>query len=140
MCLLSHRKKANQIEQVYSSLHGAAINIVGHYRDLKKRDGGGISRLGVCDSHAYNLLRKEHSMSRKRINVSENASTLLLPQDILDEMGVSHGDEVDVTIVDRTVVVMRVDEVGRAQKLGMATASVFKRRKQAYEELAKGAE
>jgi antitoxin component of MazEF toxin-antitoxin module len=79
-------------------------------------------------------------MSRKQINVSENPSTVLLPQEILDEMGVAHGDEVDVSIVDRTVVVMRLDEVARAQKLEAATRSVLKRRKHAYEELAKGAE
>ncbi|HXF39933.1 MAG TPA: hypothetical protein VN687_09490 [Blastocatellia bacterium] len=79
-------------------------------------------------------------MSRKLVNASENSSTVLLPQDILDEMGVAQGDEVDVSIVDRTVVVMRLDEVARAQKLGAATESVLKRRKQAYEELAKGAE
>ena len=78
-------------------------------------------------------------MSRKRINVSENPSTLLLPQDILDEMGVVDGDEVDVSIVDRTVILTRLDEVDRAQKLGTATKSVFEQRKQAYEELAKGA-
>lgn len=79
-------------------------------------------------------------MSRKRINVSESSSTLLLPQDILDEMGVVDGDEVDVSIVDRTVILTRLDEVDRAQKLGTATKSVFDRRKEAYEELAKGAQ
>lgn len=79
-------------------------------------------------------------MSRKRINVSENPSTLLLPQELLDEMGVVDGDEVDVSIVDRTVIVTRLDELERAQKLGTATKAVIERRKQAYEELAKGTE
>lgn len=79
-------------------------------------------------------------MSRKRINVSENPSTLLLPQELLDEMGVVDGDEVDVSIVDRTVIVTRLDELERAQKLGTATKAVIERRKQAYEELSKGAE
>ena len=79
-------------------------------------------------------------MSRKQISVSENSSTVLLPKEMLDEMGVAQGDEVDVSIVDRTVVVMRLDEVARTQTLGAATQSVLKRRKEAYEELAKGAE
>ena len=43
-------------------------------------------------------------MSRKRINVSADPSTLQLPREILDEMGVADGDEVDVSIVDRTVI------------------------------------
>ena len=77
-------------------------------------------------------------MSRKRITVSKNPSTLMLPQGILDEMGVVDGDEVDVSIVDRTVILTRLDEVERARKLDASTKSVFERRKQAYEELAKG--
>ena len=79
-------------------------------------------------------------MLRKQINVSADSSTLQLPREILDEMGVADGDEVDVSIVDRTVVLMRLDEVERAEKLARATQSVLKRRKQAYEELAKGAD
>lgn len=79
-------------------------------------------------------------MSRKRITASENPTTLLLPQEMLDSLGVDAGDEVDVTIVDRTVIVRRLDEVERAQKIDAATKAVFERRKTAYEELAKGAE
>lgn len=79
-------------------------------------------------------------MSRRRITVSENPATLLLPQEILDKMGVVDGDEVEVSIVDRTVVLMPLDEVERAQKLGTATKSVFERRNSAYKELAGGAE
>ena len=79
-------------------------------------------------------------MSRKRITVSENPATLLLPQEILDKMGVVDGDEVDVSVVDRTLILMPLDEVERAQKLGTVTKSVLERRKRAYQELAKGAE
>ena len=79
-------------------------------------------------------------MSRKRITASENPTTLLVPQEILDKMGVVDGDEVDVSIVDRTLILTPLDEVERALKLGAATESVFERRKRAYQELAKGAE
>ena len=79
-------------------------------------------------------------MSRKRITVSENPATLLLPQEILDKMGLVDGDEVDVSVVDRTLILMPLDEVERAQKLGTVTKSVLERRKRAYQELAKGAE
>lgn len=77
-------------------------------------------------------------MSRKRINVSENPSTLLLPQELLGEMGVVVGHEVDVSIVEGAVVLMRLDEFKRAQKLSTATKSVIDRRKQAYKEFAEG--
>ena len=79
-------------------------------------------------------------MSRKRITVSGSPTTLLLPQEILDKMGVADGDEVDVSIVDRTLILMPLDEVERAQRLGAATESVLQRRKSAYQELAKGVE
>jgi antitoxin component of MazEF toxin-antitoxin module len=79
-------------------------------------------------------------MSRKRITASENPATLLLPQEMLDMMGVNDGDEIDVSIVDRTLILRSLDEAERAQKIGAATESVFEHRRSAYEELAKGAE
>ena len=77
-------------------------------------------------------------MSRKRITVSGSSTTLLLPQEILDKTGVVDGDEVEVSIVDRTLILIPLDEVERAQRLGAAAKSVFQRRKTAYQELAEG--
>ena len=79
-------------------------------------------------------------MSRKRIMASEDSATLLLPREILDAMGVNDGDEIDVSVTDRTLTLRSLDEAERARRLGAATESVFERRKAAYEELAKGAE
>jgi antitoxin component of MazEF toxin-antitoxin module len=79
-------------------------------------------------------------MSRKRIAVSDNSATLVLPQEVLDMMGIGDGDEVDVSVVERTVILRPLDEAERAQRLEGATKSVFEKRKSAYEELAKGVE
>ena len=79
-------------------------------------------------------------MSRKRITAAEDSATVFLPQELLDEMGVAAGDEVDVSVVDRTLIVRPLDEAERAQMIEVATAEVFERRRSAYEELAKGAE
>ena len=79
-------------------------------------------------------------MSRKRITASENPATLLLPQEMLEKMGVNDGDEIDVSVVDRTVILRSLDEAERAAKISAATEAVFERRRSAYEELAKGAE
>ncbi|HEX8888505.1 MAG TPA: hypothetical protein VF779_04980 [Pyrinomonadaceae bacterium] len=79
-------------------------------------------------------------MSRKRITASENPATLLLPQELLDKLGVNDGDEIDVSVVDRTLVLRSLEEAERAKKIEAATKSVFDRRKSAYEELAKGVE
>jgi len=74
---------------------------------------------------------------RKRITASENQTTLLLPQELLNTLGVDAGDEIDVSVVDRTLILRSVEEAERAQKIEAATKSVFNRRKTAYEELAK---
>jgi antitoxin component of MazEF toxin-antitoxin module len=79
-------------------------------------------------------------MSRKRITASENPTTLLLPKEMLDVMGVDDGDEVEVSVVDRTLILRPIDEAERAQKIEAITEAVLERRKSAYEELAKGAE
>ncbi len=79
-------------------------------------------------------------MSRKRITVVEDSSMVVLPKEVLDMMGVKAGDEIDLSVVDRTLIVRPLDEVERARKVDAVTESVFKRRKSAYEELAKGAE
>ena len=79
-------------------------------------------------------------MSRKRITRSEDASTVLLPQEIIEMMGIEAGDEVDVSFVNRTLIVTPLDEAGRAEMIDAATNTVFERRKTAFEELAKGVE
>lgn len=79
-------------------------------------------------------------MSRKRIIASENPTTLLLPQELLNKLGVDAGDEIDVSFVDRTLILRSLEEAERAQKIEAVTKSVFNRRKTAYEELAKGIE
>lgn len=79
-------------------------------------------------------------MSRKKITGDGNSATLELPQEILDELGVAVGDEVDISIVDRTLILRPLDEAARARAIESATETTFKRRRSAYEELAKGAD
>jgi antitoxin component of MazEF toxin-antitoxin module len=43
-------------------------------------------------------------MSRKRITADGNSAILELPQEILDELGVAVGDELDFSVVDGTLV------------------------------------
>lgn len=79
-------------------------------------------------------------MSRKKITAAGNSASLELPQEILDELGVAVGDEVDLSVVDRTLILRPLDEVERARKIEAATTATFERRQSAYEELAKGAD
>jgi antitoxin component of MazEF toxin-antitoxin module len=79
-------------------------------------------------------------MSREQITRVGTSAALLLPQDVLDQMGVSIGDEVDLSIVNRKVILRPLDEVEREQKLEAATQDIFERRRSAYERLAGGAD
>lgn len=74
-------------------------------------------------------------MSRKRIATSQDPAAILLPQEVLDEMGVLEGDEVDVTVSDHTLV-MRPLFAERARGIEDATNAVFERRGDAYKKLA----
>jgi antitoxin component of MazEF toxin-antitoxin module len=79
-------------------------------------------------------------MSRQRITADGKSATLELPQEILDELGVAVGDEVDLSVVNGTLILRPSDEAERAQKVEAATKATFERRRSAYEELAKGAD
>jgi putative addiction module antidote len=79
-------------------------------------------------------------MSRKRIMAAGDSSTVVVPKEVLDMMGVKAGDEIDLSVVDRTLIVRSLDEAERARKIDDITDAVFERRKSAYEELAKGSE
>ena len=79
-------------------------------------------------------------MSRKRIDTSKDSAAILLPQEVLDQLGINAGDEVDLSVVDGTLILRPLEEIGRARKIGDATNAVFERRKSAYEQLAKGIE
>jgi antitoxin component of MazEF toxin-antitoxin module len=80
------------------------------------------------------------TMSRERITVIGESAALLLSQDVLDKLGIAIGDEVELSLVDRTLILQPLDEAYRAQKLEAVTKTVFERRQSAYTRLAQGAE
>jgi antitoxin component of MazEF toxin-antitoxin module len=79
-------------------------------------------------------------MPRERITVVSESAALLLPKDILDKLGIAIGDEVELSLIDRTLIVQPLDEADRAQQLATVTQAVFARRQSAYARLAQGTE
>jgi len=79
-------------------------------------------------------------MSRKRIATSQDSAAILVPQEVLDEMGVHEGDEVDVSVSDRMLIMRPLADADRPAKIEEATKAVFERRGAAYKKLAEGAE
>jgi virulence-associated protein VagC len=55
-------------------------------------------------------------------------------------MGVAVGDEVDITMIDRTLVVRPVEEKERSQRLADAVNAVFLQRRELMRRLAEGPE
>jgi antitoxin component of MazEF toxin-antitoxin module len=80
------------------------------------------------------------TVSRERITAGGESAALLLPKDVLDKLGIAIGDEVELSLVDRTLILQPLDEADRAQRLEAVTETVFERRQSAYTRLAQGAE
>ena len=79
-------------------------------------------------------------MSRERITAVGETAALLLSKDVLDKLGIAIGDEVELSLIDRTLMLQPLDEANRAQQLASITQTVFARRQHAYTELAQGPE
>jgi antitoxin component of MazEF toxin-antitoxin module len=79
-------------------------------------------------------------MARERITAVGEAAALFLPKEVLDKLGIAIGDEVELSLIDRTLLLQPLDEADRAQQLAAITQTVFARRQRAYTELAQGPE
>jgi len=79
-------------------------------------------------------------MSRERITTSGDDATVRLPGEILEGLDVAVGDEVEMVVVERTLVVRPLSGVERAENIDAATNDVIERRQSAYEDLARGAD
>ena len=79
-------------------------------------------------------------MSRERITAVGESAALLLPKDVLDKLDIAIGDEVELSLIDRTLILQPLVEADRAQKLEAVTKTMFERRQSAYVRLARGTE
>lgn len=75
---------------------------------------------------------------RRRITTAGNSAALVLSQDLLGLMGIAVGDEVDVSLVDRTLVVRPVGEAERQEAFGRAVEQVLRDRRRLLMRLAEG--
>ena len=73
----------------------------------------------------------------KTITIDQRSS-VALPAEALNALGVEAGAELDVEIVGHAVVIRSVEEAQRSREFASTFASILTRRRSAYEELAKG--
>jgi len=74
----------------------------------------------------------------KRITTLDDASSVSLPPEAVDALGVNAGDELDIEIVGRALVVRSAGEARRSREFADIFEAVLKKRRRAYEQLAEG--
>ena len=74
----------------------------------------------------------------KRITTLDDASSVSLPPDAVEALGVGAGGELDIEIVGRALVVRTVEDASRSREFADTFESVLKKRQRAYEQLAEG--
>ncbi len=74
----------------------------------------------------------------RTIATIDDRSSLELPSEAIEALGVEAGAELDVEIVGRAVVVRSIEEARRSREFLDAFESILSRRRKAYEQLAEG--
>ena len=74
----------------------------------------------------------------KRITMLDDTASVSLPPEAVEALGVGAGGELDIEIVGRALVVRSVKDAQRSREFSDIFESVLKRRRKAYEQLAKG--
>jgi antitoxin component of MazEF toxin-antitoxin module len=74
----------------------------------------------------------------KRITTLDDAASDSLPPEAVEALGVGAGGELDIEIVGRALVVRSVEDAQRSREFSDILESLLKRRRKAYEQLAKG--
>ena len=77
-------------------------------------------------------------MSLIRIEKIGDSAALLLTDEMLNLLGIGLGDEVEVSVADRRLVVRSRNESERQHMIEKATDNVLRRRESVYQRLAEG--
>jgi antitoxin component of MazEF toxin-antitoxin module len=77
---------------------------------------------------------------RKRITQVENSGAIVLPPALLKQLSIEVGDEVEISVTDRALVLRSVADVAHDRKVERAVDDVCDRRKTLFTHLAAGDE
>lgn len=76
----------------------------------------------------------------KTATATENSIAVLFPIEVLENLGISVGDEVNVTETDNALILRSSKETEKAHEIAAATEKIFSRWDKVFVELAKGAD
>ncbi len=74
----------------------------------------------------------------KRITTLDDTASVLLPPEAVEALGVDAGEDLDIEIVGRALVLRSVGEARRSREFLDTFEIVLKKRREAYQELAEG--
>lgn len=74
----------------------------------------------------------------KRVTTIDESSSVALPPEAVDALGVKPGDDLDVQVIGRAVVVRSIKEAERSRDFLESFDTILRRRRKAYENLAEG--
>ena len=77
-------------------------------------------------------------MTQQKITTVNNQPALLLSAEMLEQLGVAIGEEVDITLIDQTLVVRSPVAAQREQRVEALIQTLLERRSQVYAALAEG--
>ena len=77
-------------------------------------------------------------MLKRKITTSGNSAALVLSQDVLGLMGLKAGDEVQLQLVGRTLIVRPQDEKSDDAEFAASFEKVLTKRRALFERLARG--
>jgi len=78
-------------------------------------------------------------MSNQRVMTLEDSAGLLITMELLEQIGVSAGDKVEIKITDRALTVRHFAEAEQEKVMDEVMESLMERRQKLYERLAEGA-
>jgi antitoxin component of MazEF toxin-antitoxin module len=74
----------------------------------------------------------------RRITTIDDEALLSLPPEAVDALGVKAGEELDVEIIGRAIIVRSIEQARRSRDFLKSFESILKRRYKAYEQLSEG--
>ena len=78
-------------------------------------------------------------MANQRVMTLEDPGGLLITMELLEQIGVSAGDKVEIKITDRALTVRPLAEAEQEKSMDEVMESLMERRQKLYERLAEGA-
>lgn len=76
----------------------------------------------------------------KTTKAADDSVAVLIPAEVLENLGISAGDEIDVSETDNALILRSVKEAEKTREIADATEKVFSRWDKVFVELAKGAD